>query len=234
MRFFLLVFALTSLAFSAKILDVNTYTNSRYTDIVFSLDSAYTGQVSIKTQGLKTFIFLDQIFTKKPRQISKENRRYKYAKISATKTGALLELRAKKDKLNIKILRSNDKYTLKIKILDAKPIPKELSPVATQNFGNSIPSLNRPVIISAGFVLVFAFLWILVKLFTNKSTPRKDPFAISVEVQKRIDNNNKIIKINVAKTNYIMLIGSTNILLDKFLDPPENKPINFKEMLNKK
>ncbi len=222
MKKLLIFFAACALATlnAARIVDINTYTNKDYTDVVFSLSAPYEPDVTMSNIDLKRFILLKGLHFNKEKQIGKASKRYEYIKIYPRTKAVLIEIREKKDRLDFKILGSKDKYSIKLRILDQKPV-QLASPPKEQMLASDIPDLQDEYLIAFAFVAFFILIWILAKIFGNKDDIVEDPYTVKVEIQKKIDNQNKIIKVSFAKTNYIMLIGQNNILLDKYTDSPK-------------
>ncbi|MCF6330183.1 MAG: hypothetical protein L3I99_01385 [Sulfurimonas sp.] len=79
--------------------------------------------------------------------------------------------------------------------------------------------------------------WLFNQTNTNKQTPTKEPSedsSVSIRFQKDIDEKNSVVMLDFMDQSYLVLMGTSNILLDKFND---NKPItqgDFESILQDK
>ncbi|MCV6607141.1 MAG: hypothetical protein OIF32_02920, partial [Campylobacterales bacterium] len=94
---------------------------------------------------------------------------------------------------------------------------------------SDVVDMEKNYYIVAMFIGVMILLWILGKLFGKNSSKSffirsgNEKIPVKMEVQKVIDNNNKIVLLTIANMNYLVLVGSNNnTLLDKFKTGKKN------------
>ncbi len=231
----LLLFLLClSFGYGAKLLDINTYTNTNYTDLKISLDAPYTQKVVLSKDGEDHLILLSGVEVARAKEVAKESKRYKFIRIFPERSGLLFKIREKEQPLTIDISKSEDRYTLRIRITASSKYQLGNYKVEQAQVGEDVPNLDRNYLISIGFVALLLLIWILVKLLSKSKSGKnffiksgKTSLKIEVEVQKVIDNQNKIVQIKLANMNYIVLVGQTNTLLDKFPDPSSSAKKNI-------
>lgn len=71
------------------------------------------------------------------------------------------------------------------------------------------------------------------KAQTTTQTPQKDKAQNSVEIrfQKAIDNENSVVMLDFGTQSYLVLMGKSNILLDKFTDEKPSSQQEFESIL---
>jgi len=236
----LIVFLIFTLnLYGVKLLDINTFTNQNYTDLKISLDGPYQGKAIISKENDNHLILLKDITSSRAKEVAKETDRYKFIRVFPEREGLLLKIREKETPLEIEVSKSKDLYTIRLRITPKSKYQLGNYKIQEGDLGSNVPDLDRNYLISAGFVGLLLLLWILVKLISKRSASGNSFFIkhgntslkVEVQVQKILDPQNKIVQINIAGMNYLVLVGQNNMLLDKFSDPKKENPRSFNSTL---
>lgn len=234
MKKIILFACIVTISLATKLIDLNTYSSKNHVDIIISTDKPYNGETSYLKKNLHQYILFKNLSTSSNKEVAKEHRYYKYIRLYAQGNDTLMEIRLKKDMLYFNTSLSKDKYSVRVRITHEKPVLKRPKQQAQDNPLSQISDLEQKYLISFAFVGLFLLLWILAKLFdSSKIKEEPNPFEVKMSVEKRIDNRNKIVKIRFAKMNYIILMGQTNILIDKFPDHLIAEKKSFGDLIKK-
>ena len=219
--------------FSANLINVNFFEGKNKLDILFSLDNKFKGQ--IKKVNNSSFIITN---IKADKIIQKEFSK-KFINsiiISPVHEGVKIDIVANK-KFKTSVALTPDEFGLRFRI---EKIIIPLNPNQTKpeiQFATNQQKLDLFSYVVGMIVLLFIaiFLWFLKRKAINLPIVKEN---MKVLVQKPIDSKNKVVLFEYQNRKYLMLIGTTNVLLDVFIDDisiPKNET-QFDEFLklNKK
>ena len=244
---FLLLLALPLLLNASKILSYNVYDRTDRVDVMITFDTPYEGKIRQKSSTSRITIKLENasIESTKTKVLSSEFLKTisivplsKYTKIVA-EVPAQIQFKASK---------TSDAYGLRLRFSKKGALANTPKTIPSGLLSNSTSSLSglptkKNEDLSKNYYIVIAILLIgIVILFVLKNkinSPRKVKHTsswlfkesneanpqttegVSIRFQKKIDDHNSVVMLDFIGQSYLVLMGSNNILLDKFTD---NKP----------
>ncbi|WP_324170575.1 hypothetical protein [Sulfurimonas sp.] len=242
----LLIFFLPLLLNASKILSYNIYDRTDRADVMITFDTPYEGVIKQSITKSKIIIKLQdaKIESSKLKKLSSQ---YLYS-ISITPMSGYTQIIASVPS-TVKLIASktSDAYGLRLRFAS-----KASSKITTQeqirtskNFISTLPTKKSIEISNAYYgVIALLVLGIIVLLFIKKKATVKkvNPSSnkwlfkeneqnqeataqsdnVSIRFQKNLDNTNNVVMLDFADQSYLLLMGNSNILLDKFSD---NKPV---------
>ncbi len=240
----LLILMLPLLLSASKILSYNIYDRTDRADVMITFDTPYEGKIKQSIASSKIIIKLEgasiestktKILASKFLQSINIVPATKHTKIIAV-VPTFVKLKASK---------TSDSYGLRLRFSDAREqiiSPKKITPIISLNQLPSLPtkkednlSKNYYIVIGIlilGIVILFVLKnkiqtatakngsnsW-LFKVANDAKSPSME--GVTIRFQKNINENNSVVMLDFIGQSYLVLMGSHNILLDKFTD---NKP----------
>ncbi|WP_321778385.1 LPXTG cell wall anchor domain-containing protein [Sulfurimonas sp.] len=244
----LLIFLLPLVLNASKILSYNIYDRTDRADVMITFDTPYEGIIKQSITESKIIIKLQdaEIETSKLKKLSSQ---FLYT-LSITPMAGYTQITASVPN-TVKLIASktSDAYGLRLRFTTKASIKKATTKeqaASTANFLSTLPTKKNLEINSSYYLVIgILILGIIILLFikkkatakkvkpdTNKwlfkdneeisstQTPQTD--NVSIRFQKNIDNTNSVVMLDFADQSYLLLMGNSNILLDKFTD---NKPV---------
>ncbi|MFV0482022.1 MAG: hypothetical protein ACK5LP_08555 [Campylobacteraceae bacterium] len=243
MRKLLLLCFLAVALFASNILNNNIYESDDHVDMVLLLDAPYAGKVvqkkdkdgiALTFEGLNISNPIDKVINSPVIQQVLVNQK------SVNETIVYL----KSDQIfNISVSKTTDNFGLRIRAsIKTSPLGVEdmsndsqVEMVSQSDFGTAF-YIFTSIVFTA--ILIFIALWIKQnffngnkKTFINTNTSwifgdiEKNP-EITVMFKKYIDNENYILLFEFLDERYLVLLGQSNLLLEKF-QGNESKNIKF-------
>ena len=212
--------------FGANLINVNFFEQNTKLDILFSLDGRFDGKVLKK--GNDRF-FISNISSNKGYKKDFTNYFVKEIVILPFNDGVLLSIKANK-KYKTSVALTPDGYGLRFRISDiSTQIVKH--PQITYANENEIDYISYFIALTILIILAIS-LWIFKKKLKMKLPIKSN---LNIVFQKPLDTKNKIALIEFNKRKYLVIIGSSNILLDVFDENMINIKTNqeFEEYLQK-
>ncbi len=254
-KFLLLLFLPFSL-YASQILSYNVYERTDRADVMITFDTPYTGQIKQSLSKSKIIIKLEDATIESPKikKVSSKylhsltitpinNETLIVASVSpstkliVSKTSDAYGLRLRfTSKAAIKSSTASLPNTSQSNSLSALPTKKD------DNLSQSYYIVVTILII--GIAILFYIKkkmkpipvkkqkpnnWLFKNTQETAPTANNDTMTeqnISIGFQKAIDTHNSVVMLNFGKQSYLLLMGNSNILLDKFID---NKPTSQKE-----
>ena len=218
--------------FSANLIDVNFFEEKNKLDVLFSLDDKFNGQVkkinnsSLIITNIKTDKVIQKEFNKKF---------INSITICPVNNGVKMDI-SSNGEFKTSVALTPDEFGLRFRIeelvfLDSNKTKPEIKFSDNQK---KLDLFSYTVGIIA-LLLIAILLWFLKRKIINLPMTKEN---IKVLIQKPVDTKNKVILFEYQNRKYLMLIGTTNVLLDVFVDDisiPKNEA-QFDEFLklNKK
>ena len=206
MKKLLLIF-FTSFLFGANLINVNFFEQNKKLDILFSLDSRFTGKV-VKNGENKFFI--SDIVSNKEYKKSFNNYFIKNIIINPFKNGVIVSLDVNK-KYKTSVALTPDGYGLRFRItnISNKTVQK---PQITYAADSSIDYVSYFIAVAI-LIILAVILWIFKKKIKTKLPAKSN---LDILFQRPLDAKNKIALIEFNKRKYLVIVGNSNILLDIF------------------
>ncbi len=243
----LLIFLLPLLLNASKILSYNIYDRTDRADVMITFDTPYEGVIKQSiTKSTITIKLQDaKIEASKLKKLSSQ---YLYSINITPMSGYTQIIASVPNTVKLIASKTSDAYGLRLrftpKTSTTTRTQEGLKP--TKNFISTLPT-KKNIEISNSYYGVIALLviGIIILLFIKKkaitknvkpksnkwlfkeseeeqeSVPAMQTDNVSIRFQKKLDNTNNVVMLDFADQSYLLLMGNSNILLDKFTD---NKP----------
>lgn len=237
-KLLILVFTLSYLN-AANLLTYNIYERSDRVDIMLSFDSPYEGKITQKRGENITILTLNDLTYDSLIEKNINSDILQALSIEPIKDSMKVVLKSEQ---NIAVIASKtiDGFGLRIR---TKPITKaqKISPSETnpeaQNTTTSIATKPSEDIVDGRYLSVIALLTIMLlfmfwlkKRVANKTTQLKNSKSwlfkedtknltnkeVNVLHKKQIDNTNSVVLLEFEGKKYLVMTGSSNLLLEKF------------------
>lgn len=234
MRIVLFLFLLSLSLFASKILNYNVYDRSDRVDVMFTFDIPYSGKISQYKQGNKIVIKLFET-TIDEAKIKKLDSNF-LTKLTILPLNNDVQIIAKTpNNIEFKASQTSDKYGLRLRFTKVTTVLDK--PAANQSAASNAEPYKLPTkedyeISSQYMIVVGILLFLLIVLYyvknrlpqTSSNTKKfkglsfknslKD--GVNIKFQKSIDATNKVVILEYSDFSYLVLMGSSNIVLDKF------------------
>ncbi len=245
MRYFLLLL-LPYLLFGSKILSYNVYERSNRVDVMLTFDTPFDGKLSQMKQDNKIILKLQGASIEAPK-IKNVNTSYLH-KMTLTPINSHTEviLQTASD-VNMNASKTSDSYGLRLRFFKGEPVTKASTaqnapaPSATP----SLPTKKSNDLNNSYYIVIAILLFgILIMLWLKKkmgvpAAKGKQPWlfkggvkkeGISVRFQKPLDPKNRVAMLDYEGQSYLVLLGNSNVLLDKYCD---EKPVTTQSEFEK-
>ena len=240
----LVLLALPFLLNASKILSYNVYDRTDRVDVMITFDTPYDGTIKQNTTASKIIIKLEDasIESTKTKKLSSKflNSLNIVPLVGYTQITALVPPSVK-----LKASKTSDSYGLRLRFTDLATTKKNKAISKAQSFSSPSSSLptKKDEDLSTNYYIVISILFIgVIILFVLKNKMRapgqkpnsnswlfkvsKDAMTgtddgVTIRFQKNIDDKNSVVMLDFVGQSYLVMMGSNNVLLDKFTD---NKP----------
>lgn len=237
MRIFLFIILLSSSVFSTTIANHNIYKQDDSIDLMLTFDKPYLGKISKKKVDDSIILMLDNL--KIPDSVTEriDSSIIQKIQILPYKEQIFIKVDATKA-YNIQASKTVDNYGLRIRVK-----PEILKTLQTPTF-----ETKKEQDLSGSFLKITAVLGFLVLLLyflkkwllnSNKDTNNwlfyKDPNKkqnIKIVHQKALDTKNRVALIEFNGMNYLVILGTNNVILDKFKSDEKDSDEQFDTLLN--
>jgi hypothetical protein len=230
---------------ASKILSYNVYDRTDRVDVMITFDTPYEGTIKQSTSDSKIIIKLEgaSIESTKTKVLSSKFLNSISIVPLSRNTKIVAEVPAQ---ITFKASKTSDAYGLRLRFTAALSNTNNIQSQPNNNpFTSKVSSLpTKPTEdLSTNYYMVIGILLIgIVILFVLKNKINKSankgsssswlfkvandahkgtPEGVSIRFQKNINEHNSVVMLDFLGQSYLVLMGSNNILLDKFTD---NKP----------
>jgi len=248
-KLFLVLILLPTISFSAKILSHNIYERTDRIDIMITFDTPYEGTLYQSAKSSHIKLTLHGATVEEP--ITKNLSNVFLTSLTIAPIGdhaeIILSTPAKTDLMASKTI---DGYGLRLRLSKSASSKNNILETSTSSVSKVLPTQKRnsSVELSTGYYIAIALLIIAVIIlyFFRKrvssstkgsswlmggSHDAKSTQSADIIFQKHIDTNNRVVLIEFQKRRYLIISGTSNMLLDTFTT--DNKPIRTQEQFNK-
>ncbi|MDF1880010.1 hypothetical protein JHD50_01630 [Sulfurimonas sp. MAG313] len=242
---YLVLLCLPFFLFGSKILSYNVYERSNRVDLMITFDTPFDGKLSQIKKNNKIILKLDNASIEAPK-IKNLNTSFLH-KMTITPIGSHTEV-ILQTAANIKMTASktSDAYGLRLRFQKNVPVLQSstahvpaLSSTSNLETKQDAEFNNSYYIVIAILLLgIFIMLWLKKKMGPShdqgkqpwlfKTTKKKE--GISVRFQKPLDPKNRVAMLDFEGQSYLVLLGNTNVLLDKYA---QGKPIRTQNEFDK-
>lgn len=242
---YLLLFILPIFLFGSKILSYNVYERSERVDVMITFDTPFDGRLSQSKHNNKIILKLEGASIEAPK-IKNINTSYLH-KMTLTPIASHTEVILQTaSNVTMSASKTSDAYGLRLRFTKEATASK----TETQDFPlfsnqNTLPTkiegeFNNSyyVVIAILLVGIIIMLW-LKKKISPASAKGKQPWlfkgsakkeGITVRFQKPLDPKNRVAMLDFEGQSYLVLLGTSNVLLDKY---SQGKPIRTQNEFDK-
>lgn len=244
--FFLLLLPL--FLFGSKILSYNVYERSSRVDIMLTFDTPYEGKLSKTVKNNKTILKLKGASIEAPK-IKNISTSYLH-KMTITPINSHTEIILQTaPNVTMNASKTSDSYGLRLRFTKGEPLKKPSSVTkAVNSVTNALPTKKAGELNNSYYIVIaILLLGIIIMLWLKKkmgvpTAKGKQPWlfkggakkeGISVRFQKPLDPKNRVVMLDYEDQSYLVVIGSSNLLLDKYNgDKPITTQSDFDRVLD--
>jgi hypothetical protein len=244
--FFLLLLPL--FLFGSKILSYNVYERSSRVDIMLTFDTPYEGKLSKTVKNNKTILKLKGASIEAPK-IKNISTSYLH-KMTITPINSHTEIILQTaPNVTMNASKTSDAYGLRPRFTKGEPLKKPSSVTkAVNSVTNALPTKKAGELNNSYYIVIaILLLGIIIMLWLKKkmgvpTAKGKQPWlfkggakkeGISVRFQKPLDPKNRVVMLDYEDQSYLVVIGSSNLLLDKYNgDKPITTQSDFDRVLD--
>ena len=234
MRILLIAVALSTSLFSAIITNHNIYKQDDSIDLMLTFDKAYLGKISKKKENNSTILMLEKIKIDKSITEEIKSNILQTIRILPYKNQVFIKVDAIKP-YTIEASKTIDNLGLRIRVK-----PEIIKPLQSPKFKTKkeqdISNSFLKIIALLGFLILL--LYILKRWLTNQNQTssnwlfNKDKKQnINILHQKALDTKNRVSLIEYNGMCYLVILGSNNLLLDKFKSKDKEANQSFDTLL---
>jgi hypothetical protein len=233
--------------FASQILNYNVYDRTERVDLMLTFDTPYEGEIRQQKQSGNILIKLSDVSIESPKVKNLNSKILN--KITITPIGAQVEIVARvPENITLQASKTSDAYGLRLRFIKAgtsqkKNLEKENPLSALPTKQSSELEDNYMIVVIILVLGIIILLWFKRSLAstagkTSKSSlfksNKSDSSEARIRFQKPLDQHNSVMMLDYAQESYLVIIGTNNVVLDKFHD---DKPVTqgeFESMLNNK
>lgn len=249
-----LLFLLPITLFGSKILSYNIYDRTDRVDVMITFDTPYTGVIKKSKTKTKIIIKLQDtsIESSKLKQISSKF----LSVLSIIPMPDHVKIIASvPNNIALKASKTSDAYGLRLRFQDASIVTKKQTTntnntkQTNNSFLASLPTKEDDVATNQYYIVVSILIIGIIILFaikkkvspinslkTQKQPQRKQisDDNVSIRFQKGIDDKNSVVMLDFMEQSYLVMMGTNNVLLDKFNENKPNTQEDFESILQDK
>jgi hypothetical protein len=230
MRFILTILLSACALFAATLKEVKIDHSDKNLILLLTFDVPYAGKVQQRYDGERLILSLESLAIDSPRLYSPKSDLIASIRINPSESGTAV-IFSQKSKVLAHAELTQGGRSMVIRI-GADPAASVISgpPVS---IGDELSGSYTYMILFVSAVLLF---WIIFMLLKGK---KRDFAKSGVQLlwQKPIDAKNKIARVQIDSAEYTLLIGATNLLIDKTdrkAAPPDNSESEFGNLMKVK
>lgn len=214
--------------YASNLLTYNVYERNDRIDLMLSFDAPYEGQIFQQKGKNIISITLNDLIYDSLVEKSINSPILQDLIIDASENSTIVTFKSK-NSMAVYASKTKDGFGLRIRVKPmAPPISVAKPPSKSEDvLSSTIIDARYLSVIGVMILLLVVLYWIKWKIKKIRISPKKtkktkswlfknDPGDIQIISQKMLDNQNKIALVTYKNRQYLILTGSTNIMLDKF------------------
>ncbi|WP_373003737.1 hypothetical protein [Sulfurimonas sp.] len=238
----LLIFLLPLALNASKILSYNIYDRTDRADVMITFDTPYEGVIKQSISQSKIIIKLTDAKIESAK-LKKVSSKFLHSINITPMSGYTQIVASVANDVTLKASKTSDAYGLRLRFSSKIPTQVKKPASDSSNILASLPTkkdgeMTQSYYIVIAILIVGIILLLMIKrraspknrkeqqnswLFKeNQQTTSLKDNNVSIRFQKSIDNSNSVVMLDFGEQSYLVLMGASNILLDKFTD---NKPV---------
>lgn len=233
MRFIILALLFVLPVLGANLLTYNIYERVDRVDIMLSFDAPYEGNIFQKREKNLTSLVLNSLSFDQRVSKSVNSKIFQELSIEPRQNSLILSIKSQEPVI-VNASKTTDGFGLRIRAT-LKNTKEQLQNLPQANVNlQTAPNDNGNIVDMRYFAVVIVLLALLVFLFLlkkfisgkkiNQKYPQKsmswlfnkDVSQINILYERPLDKINKVVLLNYENKKYLVIVGSSNILLDKF------------------
>ncbi|MDF1878664.1 hypothetical protein JHD46_03315 [Sulfurimonas sp. SAG-AH-194-C20] len=252
---YLLLFLLPFSLYASRILSYNIYERTNRADVMITFATPFEGVIKQSKSTNKIIIKLENASIESSRS-KKVNSDFLHALTITPLKGQTQIVASISPNVRLIASKTSDAYGLRLRFTDAVVTKQKATQATSYNSLNLPTKKNSEMSSSYYIVVTILILGIIILLVLKKrmiaqpKTKKNDSWLfnsndtktqtdtaiqtplnvtdsmVSIRFQKAIDNQNSVVMLDFGHESYLVLMGNSNILLDKFTD---NKPTSQQE-----
>jgi len=248
MKLIFLLFVFLTSSYASKILSYNIYDRTDRTDIMITFDTPFEDVIKQSTTPSQIILKLSGVSIESAK-MKKTNSSFLHSiKIIPMENQTQIIANISKQ-TQLHISKTSDAYGLRLRFSKKKTLlpNTKVQESSLKTFTQStLPTKKSDDLSTSYYIVVFiliigiVILFVLKKKITNQNTKKETwlfqknkqqlPIAestsiendsVSIRFQKKLDDDNSVVMLDFMDQSYLVMMGKSNILLDKFND---NKP----------
>lgn len=226
MRIFALVFMLIAPLFATNLLTYNVYERNDRVDIMLSFDAPYEGNIFQRRTKDRTSIVLNSLNYEQNINKAINSPIVQELEIEPTQSSLIINLKSS-DQIIVSASKAIDGFGLRIRVTpnaDLANIPQASVKIEQQrqNSDESVIDTRYIVVLLVLFGLLLA-LFVLKKFVLNgkKSNSmswltKSQNAKVDILYERYLDRQNKVMLLSYENRKFLVLVGTSNVLLDSF------------------
>jgi hypothetical protein len=246
----LLIFLLPLALNASKILSYNIYDRTDRADVMITFDTPYEGVIKQNVSKSQIIIKLTDAKIESSK-LKKLSSKFLNSISITPMSGYTQIVASVADSVTLKASKTSDSYGLRLRFSSKVPAQTKTSSKQNNILATLPTKKDGEMTQSYYIVVAILIVGILLLLFIkkkfglkNQQTQQQSSWLfkanqpnqqasnqqmpttsnddnVSIRFQKKLDDSNSVVMLDFAEQSYLVLMGSNNILLDKFTD---NKP----------
>jgi len=256
----ILLLVLPFFLYASKILNYNIYDRTDRVDIMLTFDTPYSGIIKQSSSRSKIVITLDDVTIEAPKSKKIASKYLQSISIVPLQNTTQIIATVPNQNITLHASKTTDGYGLRLRFTKGTSLKKKEQVVDTAEPSLSILPTKKEDNISQSYIIVITIMVIGVFILlylkrkiqqpTTPSSKRKKgswlfqstnaaPTAapettkenVSIRFQKAINEDNSVVMLDFGAQSYLVLMGKSNILLDKFTDEKPTSQREFESIL---
>ncbi|QCD44164.1 excinuclease ABC subunit A [Campylobacter mucosalis] len=237
MRILILFFTFLLPIFGANLLTYNVYERVDRVDIMLSFDAPYEGNIFQKREKDTTSLILNSLSYEEKISKSVNSKIFDEFSIEPRQNSLSLNLKSK-EPIIVNASKTTDGFGLRIRVTP-KNTPQQLQnlPQASVSL-QTAPEQSEPIVDTKYFMVLGVLLALLVFLFllkkfmiakqssnikANKIQQKSANWLfpnqnadVNIIFERPLDQTNRLVLLSYENRKYLVILGSSNVLLDRF------------------
>ena len=251
---FLLILLIPFTLFGSKILSYNIYDRTDRVDVMITFDTPYEGVIKQSVGKSKIIIKLEdsKIESSKLKQLSSKFLR----SLNITPMQGYTQIVAHvPPSVILKASKTSDAYGLRLRFTSKTTNNTKITSNTSTNSISTLPTKQDTNISQSYYIVIIVLIIGIAILFylrqkvvpkqnsnkvnawsfkdTNQTSTTKEieNQDVSIRFQKSIDHDNSVVMLDFGEQSFLVLMGRSNILLDKYTDNKPSSQEDFESIL---
>ncbi|MCR4941991.1 MAG: excinuclease ABC subunit A [Campylobacter sp.] len=237
MRILFAIFWLFVPMFAANLLTYNIYERSDRIDIMLSFDAPYEGNIFQNRNKNTTSLTLNSLSFSEKISKSVNSKIFQEFSIQPRQNSLILSLKSSQA-IIVNASKTTDGFGLRIRVTpkntpaNIQNLPRANVQVQTKPQDEPSAIIDTRYYMVVGVLLLLLFALFLLKIFFQKKHLSKNTLnakqksaqwlfsnknlPVNILFEKQLDSLNRLVMISYENRKYLVILGSSNVLLDRF------------------